>query len=132
MDPWGSSHVRPLLLPGTLPTPYARDILKPASGSGLAPGVKATSHSCEPRRCLLHALTCCCPDLAFSFSSPGHPPFYSRTPTLAVVIIPCTFLAGVLANINGTNVRPLLLNVNLPGPSVGHSVTQPVIKPVTT
>jgi len=33
----------------------------------------------------------------------------------AAVIVPCTFLAGVLANINGTNVRPLLLNVNLPG-----------------
>lgn len=29
--------------------------------------------------------------------------------------IPYTVLGGILANINGANVRPLLLNVNLPG-----------------
>jgi predicted MFS family arabinose efflux permease len=36
------------------------------------------------------------------------------TATTILLIVPCTLLAGVLANINGTNVRPLLLNVNLP------------------
>lgn len=36
-------------------------------------------------------------------------------PPPTAVIVPCTFLAGILANVNGTNVRPLLLNVNLPG-----------------
>ena len=39
---------------------------------------------------------------------------YASTLYIFVVIVPCTFLAGILANINGTNVRPLLLNVNLP------------------
>ena len=39
---------------------------------------------------------------------------YASTFYIFLVIIPCTFLAGILANINGTNVRPLLLNVNLP------------------
>lgn len=34
---------------------------------------------------------------------------------VSVCVVPATFIAGVLANINGTNVRPLLLNVNLPG-----------------
>lgn len=39
---------------------------------------------------------------------------FVSTAYVVLFVIPCTFLAGVLANINGTNVRPLLLNVNVP------------------
>jgi hypothetical protein len=46
-------------------------------------------------------------------------------------VVPATFIAGVLANINGTNVRPLLLNVNLPGTHTIHYVINSHSQPIT-